>query len=119
MWKRPLLTFTRRASRFPCVDAHAIRESQIRETGPEPPYSRANPETYSLYRHTSPLPLTFASPLPSFDIAYETWGSLSSSKDNAILLHTGLSASSHAAATPTNPSEGWWDKFIGPGKPLD
>jgi homoserine O-acetyltransferase len=35
------------------------------------------------------------------------------------LLHTGLSASSHAAATQGSPSDGWWQKFIGPGKALD
>ncbi|KAF8504204.1 Alpha/Beta hydrolase protein [Gautieria morchelliformis] len=40
-------------------------------------------------------------------------------RDNAILLFTGLSASSHAAATPSNPNPGWWEKFIGPGKALD
>lgn len=36
-----------------------------------------------------------------------------------ILLHTGLSASSHAASSQLNPLEGWWEKFIGPGKALD
>jgi len=57
--------------------------------------------------------------LPSFDIAYETWGTPSPSGDNVILLHTGLSASSHAASTKLNPTEGWWEKFIGPGCALD
>jgi homoserine O-acetyltransferase len=57
--------------------------------------------------------------LPSFDVAYEAWGTLNGSRTNAILLHTGLSASSHAHSTPENPKLGWWEKFIGPGKPLD
>ena len=57
--------------------------------------------------------------LPEFDIAYETWGSLNSSKSNAIIIHTGLSASSHAHSTPENPKRGWWEKFIGSGAPLD
>ncbi|THV08329.1 homoserine acetyltransferase [Dendrothele bispora CBS 962.96] len=115
---------------FPCVEAHALRESHIRKSGlsstssssddgPEPPYARPNPKSYHVYHDPSPLSLTYASLLPSFDVAYETWGTLSPRKDNVILLHTGLSASSHAASTPTNPSEGWWEKFIGPGKPLD
>jgi len=65
------------------------------------------------------MPLIYASPLPEFDIAYETWGELIAAKDNVILLHTGLSASSHAASTELNPSEGWWEKFIGPGRALD
>jgi homoserine O-acetyltransferase len=63
--------------------------------------------------------LTYGSTLPSFNVAYESWGTLSPTKDNAILLHTGLSASSHASSTPANPAEGWWEKFIGPGKALD
>lgn len=118
---------------FPCVNAHAERESRIiaeahsrispqtpsPDSGPEPPYARPNPISYTVYHHPHPLPLTYADPLPSFDIAYETWGSLSPSKDNVILLHTGLSASSHAASTSLNPDPGWWEKFIGPGKALD
>lgn len=116
---------------FPCVDAHAARESRLKakvasfsipdaETGPEPPYARPNPTSYHVYHYSRPLKLAYSStPLPSFDIAYETWGTLSSAKDNVILLHTGLSASSHAASTEANPDPGWWEKFIGPGKAID
>ena len=121
---------------FPCVDAHAAREARLQQgfqdaisaspsssasstSGPEPPYARPSPKSYKLYHHHSPLDLVYTGSLPSFDIAYETWGTLSPKKDNVILLHTGLSASSHAASTEANPSEGWWEKFIGPGKALD
>lgn len=91
------------------------------ESGPEPPYARPNPKSYKLYHHAEPFQLIYSpeNPLPEFDIAYETWGTLNASKSNAILLHTGLSASSHAASTELNPSPGWWEKFIGPGKALD
>lgn len=114
---------------FPCVDAHAARESRLIartadpacDSGPEPPYARPNPTSYHTFHHNQPLPLVYHPdhPLPAFDIAYETWGTLNPARDNAILLHTGLSASSHAAATTSNPAPGWWDKFIGPGKALD
>lgn len=57
--------------------------------------------------------------LPEFTIAYESWGRLNVDRSNAILLHTGLSASSHAHSTPKNPQVGWWEKFIGPGCALD
>ena len=57
--------------------------------------------------------------LPEFDVAFETWGTLNSSKSNAVLLHTGLSASSHAHSTESNPKPGWWEKFIGPGTSID
>lgn len=117
---------------FPCVDAHAERQSRIiaaslsrspqsprTDSGPEPPYARPSPLSYNVFHHPHPFPLTYASPLSSFDIAYESWGTLSPARDNAILLHTGLSASSHAASTSLNPAPGWWEKFIGPGKALD
>ena len=44
---------------------------------------------------------------------------LSPARDNAVLLHTGLSASSHARSHPRNPSPGWWEEFIGPGLAVD
>ncbi|KIY69752.1 homoserine acetyltransferase [Cylindrobasidium torrendii FP15055 ss-10] len=118
---------------FPCVDAHAARESRIlrkisdtaplktgtSESGPEPAYARPNPSSYNVYHHKTPMSLAYGSELPSFEIAYETWGTLSPRKDNVILLHTGLSASSHAASTSLNASDGWWEKFIGPAKAID
>lgn len=127
-------TVPRRASStvsFPCVDAHQARESRIMssiparslpessESGPEPPYARPSPTSYQTYHHNGPLALTYGSQLPSFDLAYETWGKLNANKDNTILLHTGLSASSHAASTALNSADGWWEKFIGPGKAID
>lgn len=57
--------------------------------------------------------------LPQFNIAHEHWGTLNADKSNAILLHTGLSASSHAHSTEVNKKPGWWEKFIGPNAPLD
>eukprot|EP00039_Didymoeca_costata_P020996 m.343062 g.343062 ORF g.343062 m.343062 type:complete len:493 (-) comp22288_c0_seq1:179-1657(-) len=57
--------------------------------------------------------------LPGFQLAYETWGELNAEKDNAILLFTGLSASSHAKSHELNENPGWWEQFIGPGLALD
>jgi homoserine acetyltransferase len=126
-------TSSRPLPSFPCVAQHAARENRIlslrasslsdrsdpSSSGPEPPYARPSPSSYKTYHHTKPLPLTYSEPLPEFDVAYETWGTLSPARDNAILLHTGLSASSHAASTLENPAPGWWEKFIGPGRALD
>ena len=36
--------------------------------------------------------------IPEIDLAYETWGELNENKDNAIILHSALSASSHASS---------------------
>ena len=52
-------------------------------------------------------------------VAYETWGELNAARDNAILLFTGLSPSAHAASSPADPSAGWWEQMVGPGKALD
>jgi homoserine O-acetyltransferase len=52
-------------------------------------------------------------------VAFETWGVLSSARDNAVLILTGLSPDAHAAANESNPEPGWWDAMVGPGKPID
>ncbi len=86
--------------------------------GPEPTYDKIV-SGYQTFHHEGPLPLDWGGTLPGFDIAYETWGELSPERDNAVLLHTGLSASSHAHSHPDNPNPGWWEGFIGPGAPID
>lgn len=52
-------------------------------------------------------------------LAYETWGSLDSEQSNAVLILTGLSPGAHAASSELDPSDGWWEAIIGPGKPID
>ena len=52
-------------------------------------------------------------------IAYETLGHLNRAKDNGILILTGLSASAHVASTQDDPTAGWWEDVVGPGKPID
>ncbi len=57
--------------------------------------------------------------LPKVVVAYESWGTLSETHDNAILVFTGLSPSAHACSSSEDPSPGWWEYMIGPGKPID
>ena len=52
-------------------------------------------------------------------IAYETLGRLNASRDNAVLVFTGLSPSAHIASSPADPSTGWWEDMVGPDKPID
>ncbi len=104
---------------FPCLDAVESRSARLSggsASGPEPSY---NAGKHLTFHSKDPLLLDWGGILPEFNIAYETWGRLNESKDNAILLHTGLSASSHAHSTDANPRSGWWEKFIGPDRPLD
>ncbi|MCJ1307973.1 hypothetical protein MMC25_001623 [Agyrium rufum] len=105
---------------FPCLDAAEARTAQLSsrslDSGPEPSYTSGK---HLNFGSQEPLLLDWGGRLPQFNIAYETWGKLNGSKSNAILLHTGLSASSHAHSTEINQKPGWWEKFIGPGAPLD
>jgi homoserine O-acetyltransferase len=57
--------------------------------------------------------------LQGVQLAYETWGELKASRDNAILIFTGLSPSAHAASSATDCSPGWWEDMVGPGRPID
>ena len=63
-------------------------------------------------------------------LAYEVYGELNAAADNAVLLLHALTGTQHAAGY--NPavagvgdlwteecSNGWWDRFIGPGRALD
>jgi homoserine O-acetyltransferase len=52
-------------------------------------------------------------------LAYETWGALNERRDNAVLIFTGLSPSAHATSSPADPSPGWWEEMIGPGRSID
>ncbi|VUC27174.1 unnamed protein product, partial [Clonostachys rosea] len=104
---------------FPCLDALESRSAKLEEetsNSNEPSYTSGATLNYLC---KDPLLLDWGGILPEFNIAYETWGTLNPERSNAILLHTGLSASSHAHSTEANPQPGWWEKFIGPGKPLD
>ena len=58
--------------------------------------------------------------LSPVEIAYETWGALSASRSNAILVTHAFTGDSHAAGISTETSRpGWWDNMIGPGKAFD
>nr|XP_002127161.1 uncharacterized protein LOC100184437 [Ciona intestinalis] len=97
---------------FPCLNRRFL-------DGPEPTYHKIE-GGYKTYHHKQPFHFYYNDGvLPEIEVAYETWGNLNSNATNAILLYTGLSASSHAASQEDNMKPGWWEKFIGPGRPLD
>jgi len=72
-------------------------------------------------RFDSPIKLRGGAELPSFELAYETYGELNAARSNAVLVCHALNASHHVAGfyeqDPGN--VGWWDNLVGPGKPLD
>jgi homoserine O-acetyltransferase len=68
------------------------------------------------------LPLLSGQSLERFTIAYETYGELTDTRDNAILICHALSGDAHVAGYYTDdPDEkpGWWDEAVGPGKMFD
>jgi homoserine O-acetyltransferase len=67
----------------------------------------------------SPFAMRRGDALIGAHVAYETWGTLSAAHDNAILILTGLSPGAHAAANAADPSPGWWEEMLGPGKHID
>jgi homoserine O-acetyltransferase len=86
-----------------------------------------------------PLSLDCGKTLHPVRIAYETYGKLTTEKDNVILVCHALSGDAHAAGWSAAPIEesavdgfradersmatksglGWWDGMIGPGKAFD
>jgi homoserine O-acetyltransferase/O-succinyltransferase len=67
----------------------------------------------------SPFRMKRGGELHGARVAYETWGTLDAERANAILILTGLSPSAHAAANAEDPTPGWWEEMIGPGRAFD
>ncbi len=88
-------------------------------------------ESSDSVRSAAPLPhartVTFAEPfalaaggtLPEVTVAYETWGTLASARDNAVLICHALSGDSHVARHDEADTPGWWDLLVGPGRAID
>lgn len=57
--------------------------------------------------------------LPSVTVTYETYGKLNDRRDNAVLLCHAITGDSHVARHEEDDEPGWWEKLVGPGKPID
>lgn len=68
-----------------------------------------------------PLALACGRTLSKYELVVETYGQLNSKKDNAVLICHALSGHHHAAGyySEDDKKPGWWDAYIGPGKPID
>ncbi len=68
----------------------------------------------------APLPLDSGQALDRVKIAYETYGELAADRGNAILVCHALTGDQHLASPhPITGKPGWWDRMVGPGKPID
>ena len=67
-----------------------------------------------------PLQLDGGQELVGARIAYETYGRLDADRGNAILICHATTGDQHVASPhPKTGKPGWWDRTVGPGKPID
>lgn len=68
-----------------------------------------------------PIELACGRSLKQYELVYETYGELNASCSNAILICHALSGHHHAAGyhDENDSKPGWWNSYIGPGKPID
>ena len=88
---------------------------------PDIPENSVGIVTPQSFEHASPFRLQCGVDLPGFELVYETYGELNAARSNALLICHALSGHHHAAGyhSADEAKPGWWDHYIGPGKPID
>ena len=67
-----------------------------------------------------PLPLDGGQALEGVEVAYETYGELAADGRNAVLVCHALTGDQYVASEhPVTGKPGWWERMVGPGKPID
>lgn len=109
MYTAVLINLQSRGTFYTCILEHCILPAAI------PAYSVLSPlrlkgqaatkptgmygeqlKGFKVFDHAGEFVLKYGGVLPELRLAYETWGELNPEGTNAVLLFTGLSASSHA-----------------------
>lgn len=68
----------------------------------------------------TPLLLDSGQSIDGVRIAYEAYGALSERRDNVVLICHATTGDQHVASKhPITGKPGWWDRMVGPGKPID
>lgn len=85
------------------------------------PHDSVGLVTPQVARFDVPLPLACGRALATYELIYETYGTLNATASNAVLICHALSGHHHAAGfhSESDRKPGWWDSCIGPGKPID
>jgi len=109
----------------------AREKTNNRESGPDAldsvGYTQA--KTIRLVDIGTPMDLELGGTVGPVDVEYETYGELSSRKDNAVFIAHALSGDAHVAGWDKDAKQtgrtwrqrkpGWWDTIVGPGKAID
>jgi len=68
----------------------------------------------------TPLKLECGVEVSNIPMAYQTYGKLNAAKDNVVLVCHALTGDQYVCGThPVTGKEGWWDRMVGAGKPID
>src|SRR5262249_5132078 len=65
------------------------------------------------------FPLALGGALRGVRIRWEEWGRRTGDGANTIVVFPALSAHSHLRSHGDDPSEGWWEAMVGPGRAFD
>ncbi|GAB3123453.1 homoserine O-acetyltransferase MetX [Glaciibacter psychrotolerans] len=107
------------------VPSSFITEAQTRSLFGKPPATGAwrdgDPLGNRQFQNIGPLHFEAGGHLGFARIAYETWGELSPSGDNAVLVLHALTGDSHliGPSGPGHATAGWWGDIVGPGLAID
>src|SRR5258708_4933144 len=80
-----------------------------------------NPHSFvARFGSDRPLKLDAGVELSSFQIAYQTYGTLNPQRSNAVLICHALTGDQHVANVhPLTQKTGWWETLVGSGRPVD
>ncbi len=85
-----------------------------------PHYRQVEVGKIVLLAKDKPLKLDCGLEVSDFPLAYQTYGTLNESRSNAILVCHALTADQYLVGEhPVTGKPGWWDRMVGPSKPID
>ncbi len=109
------------AAPFAPVAWHRPHASTLPSSGAWRPSLPSGDRRFMQLAVERPFVLEGGGKLREITVAFETWGRLADDGANAVLLCHALTGDAHAAGPsgPGQPTAGWWDAMIGPGRVLD
>jgi homoserine O-acetyltransferase len=67
-----------------------------------------------------PLVLECGAAVSNIPVAYQAYGKLNAAKNNVVLVCRALTGDQYVCGKhPVTGKDGWWDRMVGPGKPID